>query len=131
MLPETENSLRAKQLEQKLLRKLSNDNGIEDGGLSSSILNLFDHGDIDAIYEYESIIGELMAACLHPEVQKQVPEWLKPDLGKRLLKLISFFKSLDWEKFHLYMGYIKIKDFGYNMSKEDIDSFEGYFMKRL
>ena len=128
MLLETENSVRAKQLEQKLLRKLSNEYGLEDGGLNSSVLDLFDHGDIDAIYKYESIMTELMSVCLHPDVQKQMPDWVKPHIGKRLLKLIDFFKSLDWEKFHLYMAYIKIKETGNSMTAKDIEGFERYYL---
>ena len=69
-----------------------------------------------------------MSVCLHPDVQKQMPDWVKPHIGKRLLKLIDFFKCLDWEKFHLYMAYIKIKETGNSMSAKDIEGFEKYYL---
>jgi hypothetical protein len=128
MLHETQNSLRAKQLEQILYMKLKTQYGIEDGGLSEKAVDLFDNGDIDSIYRFECCITELMSVCLHPDVQNQIPKWLKPELGKRLLSLVDFFKCLDWEKFHLYMAYTKIKDYGYNMSKEEIEAFERYYL---
>ena len=121
--------LRSKRIEQLLLSKISKENKIDDGRLSDSVIDLFDNGNIDSIYEYESTINELMATCLHPDVQKHIPDWLKPEIGKRLLNLSGFFRSLDYENFYLYLAYIKIKNYGYAMSDDELDSFEQYFLK--
>lgn len=84
--------------------------------LSEQLYRLLDDGTRDhqdwghAIYNFKSLLQELLVLLGKPGVLKQLPEYYQKNTSERINKLIDFFYFIDDEKLHALMD-LKMLDF--------------------
>lgn len=120
---------KAQMLERHLFNLLNGEFGIDDGGLREEALHLFENGNEDLGFHYPELMVQLMAISSHPAVQELLPQYTKLTLGKHLQKMYDFFKCLDQKSFYLYLAYIRVKDYGYCLSDDELNQIHQRHIK--